>query len=372
MVAPHDSIAERASFDFIRYASVWEDASLLCEALRPVARGGKLLSIASAGDNVLALLTLDPEAVVAADLSAAQLACLELKMAAFRGLSHEALLAFLGIAPAADRKTTYASLRAHLPETSRRFWDAHPRPIERGVIHTGKFERYFHTFRRLVLPLLHGPRTVAELCRLSDAEAQRAFYRQRWDGARWRLVFRLFFSRAVMGRFGRDPAFFAQVEGPVGERILKRTEHALTEVPAATNPFLQYILTGKFPLQALPEYLKAEHDEAIRSRLDRVTVEPGSVDEIARRGFHAFNLSDIFEYMTPAEFERCYWSLLEKARRGARLVYWNMLVPRSGAARFPTRARRLGALSDDLHARDRAWFYTGFHVDEALEEGALS
>ncbi len=44
----------------IRYGSVWEDADVLCEALAPVAPGGRLLSIASAGDNVLALLTLDP------------------------------------------------------------------------------------------------------------------------------------------------------------------------------------------------------------------------------------------------------------------------------------------------------------------------
>src|SRR5881409_1542686 len=79
-------IAARAAFDFIRYGSVWEDADILCAALEPVARQGRLVSIASAGDNVLALLTLDPAEVVAVDLSAAQLACLELRMAAFRRL----------------------------------------------------------------------------------------------------------------------------------------------------------------------------------------------------------------------------------------------------------------------------------------------
>ncbi|HXC65465.1 MAG TPA: DUF3419 family protein, partial [bacterium] len=52
----------------IRYASVWEDADVLCQALAPVAKGGRLLSIASAGDNALALLTLGPSRVVAADM----------------------------------------------------------------------------------------------------------------------------------------------------------------------------------------------------------------------------------------------------------------------------------------------------------------
>src|SRR5436309_16106556 len=116
-----ESIAERATFDFIRYASVWEDADVLCEALAPVAPGRRLLSIASAGDNVLALLTLDPAEVVAVDLSAAQLACVALRIAAFRQLEHEALLEFLGVRGAADtsalarRLETYRRVREALP-----------------------------------------------------------------------------------------------------------------------------------------------------------------------------------------------------------------------------------------------------------------
>src|SRR5206468_12454551 len=96
------SIEQRAAFDFIRYASVWEDAEVLCEALQPVARNGRLLSIASAGDNALALLTLDPAEVVAVDLSAAQLACTELKLAAFRALDDSELLEFLGFPPGVE------------------------------------------------------------------------------------------------------------------------------------------------------------------------------------------------------------------------------------------------------------------------------
>jgi S-adenosylmethionine-diacylglycerol 3-amino-3-carboxypropyl transferase len=48
-------IAGRAAFDLIRYAQVWEDADILVDALRPGA-GDTVVSIASAGDNALALL----------------------------------------------------------------------------------------------------------------------------------------------------------------------------------------------------------------------------------------------------------------------------------------------------------------------------
>ena len=129
-----DAIEQRASFDFVRYGSVWEDADVLCAALEPAARNGRVLSIASAGDNALALLTLDPAEVVAADLSAAQLACVELRIAALRALDDGALLGFLGILPAPDRAATYGRLRGALGAEARAFWDAHPAlgPVLRG------------------------------------------------------------------------------------------------------------------------------------------------------------------------------------------------------------------------------------------------
>src|SRR5438128_10521228 len=98
---PCRRIEDRVSFQFIRYANCWEDAHILCQALRP-GHGVRVLSIASAGDNVLALLA-EGATVVAADLSLAQLACLELRRAAFRELEYDELIDFLGVRPARNR-----------------------------------------------------------------------------------------------------------------------------------------------------------------------------------------------------------------------------------------------------------------------------
>lgn len=358
------TIDTRASFSFIRYASVWEDADVLCDALAPVAAGGRLLSIASAGDNALALLTLDPAEVVAADLSAAQLACVELRMAAFRRLDHPRLLAFLGAAPAADRMETYRSLRAELSDEARAFWDAQPEAIAGGVIHAGKFERYLRAFRTRILPFVHPRRRIDRLREPRTIAQQHAFYAAEWDTWRWRLLFRLFFSRAVMGRMGRDPAFFSHVEGSVGSRILARTRHALTELPVHSNPYVAYIMTGNYPPEALPRYLRQEWFETIRSRIDRVRVVRAPVQVAGEGLFDGFNLSDIFEYMSPAEHDRCYGGLVDRAAPGARLVYWNLLAPRSRPAALADRVRPLRETADELHARDLAWFYGALHVDE--------
>ena len=54
-----DRIEDRARFDRIRYANCWEDADILLEAMA-IKPGGFYLSVSSAGDNRLSLLSGNP------------------------------------------------------------------------------------------------------------------------------------------------------------------------------------------------------------------------------------------------------------------------------------------------------------------------
>jgi S-adenosylmethionine-diacylglycerol 3-amino-3-carboxypropyl transferase len=358
-------IADRADFGFVRYANCWEDADVLCAALEP-AEGRRVLSIASAGDNALALLAGGAD-VVAADISRAQLACLELRCAAFRHLSYEQMLGLLGVRDCPDRGAIYSDLRNDLSNEARDFWDDNPQAVARGIIHTGKFERYFRIFRKWVLPLVHGRRTVARLIEEKDADSRRAFYDETWDNRRWRWMFRLFFSRWAMGRLGRDPELFRYVEGSVADRILARARYALAELPTHTNPYLEYILTGRFTA-ALPRYLRPEHFETIRAGLPRLTLYCGRIEDAAKAhgdgGFDGFNLSDIFEYLDPRSSRDLYANLLDHAQPGARLAYWNMLVPRRRPDDLADRVDPLDDLATELFARDRAFFYQSFILEQ--------
>ena len=362
-----ERIEDRARFDLIRYANVWEDADLLCAALRP-APGRRMLSIASAGDNAFALLA-DGAEVVAADLSPAQLALVDLKRAVIRRLGHAEALSFLGARPGSDRRSVYEQLERDLSESTRDFWREHLDDIADGVIHHGKFEGYFKLFRNRVLPLVHRRSTVLELLRERDEAGRTRFYEKTWNTWRWRLLFRIFFSRFAMGRLGRDPEFFRYVEGSVAERILGRTRYALTALPPHDNPYIGYILTGSFA-NALPRYLRPDVFAAAKKGIDRLTLFEGSIEEAAaahrESGFDGFNLSDIFEYLGPASSAGIYGRLLDAARPGARFAYWNMLVPRRLAASFPERARPLEAEAGELFARDQAFFYSAFVLEEAL------
>ena len=305
--------------------------------------------------------------VVAVDLSPAQLACVELRRAAFARLAHDELLRFLGVTSDPGRAATWATLRGDLPADSAAFWDAHPEWIERGIVHVGKFEHYFELFRTRVIPLVHGRGRVEELLREKPRSDRERFYEERWNNRRWRWLFALFFSRFAMGRLGRDPEFFRYVEGSVAERILTRTRHALTALPTHANPYLRYILTGNFA-GALPRYLRPEKHAAIRANLGKLTLERGSVEEVAARharpGFDGFNLSDVFEYLDPDTCRRIYSELVASARPGARFAYWNMLVPRRVPAELEPRVRSLEELSRTLLEQDLAFFYSAFVVEE--------
>jgi S-adenosylmethionine-diacylglycerol 3-amino-3-carboxypropyl transferase len=362
-----ERIEDRARFDLIRYANVWEDADLLCAALGP-APGRRMLSIASAGDNAFALLAEGAE-VLAADLSPAQLALVDLKRAAIRRLGHAEALAFLGARPSsADRRPVYEQLERDLAERTREFWREHLDDVADGVIHHGKFEDYFRLFRGRILPLVHRRSKVLELLQERDEAGRARFYKETWDSWRWRLLFRIFFSRFAMGRLGRDPEFFRYVEGSVAERILGRTRYALTVLPPHANPYIGYILTGSFP-SALPRYLRPEVFAAAKKGIDRLTLFEGSIEEAAAAhrgtGFDGFNLSDLFEYIDPENSAAIYGRLLDTVRPGARFAYWNLLVPRSLAVSFPERVRPLEAEARELFARDQAFFYSAFVLDEA-------
>ncbi|MHA6325342.1 BtaA family protein [Roseivivax sp. CAU 1753] len=360
-------IAGKARFDHIRYAQLWEDADVLCAAL-PQRPGASLVSICSAGDNALAMLTLDPARVVVVDLSPAQIACLRLRIAAFRTLEHAEFLELMGARPSGRRGTLLARALLKTDTETAAFWQGlAPGVIAHGAGGVGKFERYFRIFRRWLLPLVHSRRTIDDIFVSRPPAAREAFLTQRFETWRWRLLLNLFFSRFVMGRMGRDKAFFDQVEGSVAAHVTRRLRHAGITCDPADNPYLHWIMKGTHGA-ALPMTWRAEHYATIRDRLDRLDIRPGSLEAAIGTGerFDGFNLSDIFEYMSPGVFETVYGDILRAANPGARLVYWNMMAPRRVPEAWAANVTTLTALEDRLKARDKAFFYSDLVIEEVI------
>lgn len=351
----------------IRYAQSWEDPATVVAGLEANA-ATDVLAIASGGDNCFALLLAGARSVMAVDMNPAQIALIELKARAIEQLPCAEGLHFIG-AHAGDehsgrhRARTYAQLRTSLSDFARAYWDRRPADIAAGVIHQGKFERYFALFRRRFLPLMQTPETVRLLLGAADCDEQRRLYDALWNNRRWRAFFRVFFSKLLLGRLGRERAFFAQVrlEG-VGAELLHRTERGLTAVSTADNYFVEYILTGGWrdPAQAHP-WMRPEAYALLRERLPRLVCRVGRMEECRPRNsdsFDAFYCSDIFEYMSPAAADTAMQSLRAIASPAARLLYYTLFVPRA----FPAFLSEEKAAAEDLFSRDRTFFYGSVHM----------
>lgn len=364
MSSAASEIESRARFDRIRYAQVWEDADVLVAALR-VRSGDTVVSIASAGDNAIALLTQDPERVIAADLNPTQLACVRLRVAAYRALSHAELLELVGSRPSTRRGELLDRVARTLGDEDRAFWNVRKNEVERhGVGGVGKFEDYFRLFRTRLLPLVHGRATVEGLLQPRDAAGRADYYERRWNSWRWRMLMKAFFSKTVMGPLGRDPAFFDHVEGSASEQVARNTRQALVEQDPSRNPYLAWILTGAHG-EVLPLALRAEHFDTIRDRIDRLDVRLSTIEALAEQGVRAdaFNLSDIFEYMSAPAHEAAYRTVLDCARPGARIAYWNMMAPRRAPQVLADRVEADRALEAALRPVDKAFFYRDFVVE---------
>lgn len=363
-------IIAKDSLSSVRYGQCWEDADILLKGLAP-AVGDRCLSIGSAGDNAIALLIRDPSQVVAVDLNPAQIACLEIRVAAYRVLDHAEFLELYGSRPSRRRRQLYQRCRPEIRSAQARdFWDGQIAAVEiGGFAGIGKLEQYMGYFRRYVLPLIHPARTILELLTTREQPQRKRFYAEHWDGWRWRLLFRLFFSRTVMARLGRTKAFFDYVEGSVADHLLARTRFAMTELDPAENPYLTWILTGTHGA-ALPVALRSENFDRIRinlNRLDwRVATLENVLDEAAHSGnrFQRFNLSDVFEYMSETNQRALLERLLRAAGPGSRLLYWNMMVPRRRPKDFADRLISREADAERLHRQDKAFFYRAVVIED--------
>ncbi len=359
-------LTDEVDFSIIRYAQCWEDADTLLDALQ-VQPGDVCLSIASAGDNSLSLLTRRPDRVIAIDLSNSQLACLELRVAAYRHLTHGELLELVGAVPSRRRRALYSRLATELSDTSRRIWAAQGGALDAGIGTAGKFEHYLDLIRRYVINTTHSRRVRESLFVRRDAEARDDWYRRYWNNRRWRWLIRLACSRTVMGRLGRDPRFFKYAEGNVSDQILQQVEHALVALDPADNPYLHWLVRGDYG-DRLPHALRPENFEAIRTNLDRLEWHRSDLQQFLggapAASIHRFNLSDVFEYLSPADTAAVFEQIARVGAAGGRLAYWNMLVPRHRPDSLAARIEPLPALSQQLHRAARTFFYSDFIVEQ--------
>ena len=357
------AIPDRAE---LRFAQCWEDADRVLDglAIRP---GDTCVCIASAGETALAMLACNPAKVIAIDVAPAQLAALELRVAAYRTLSYEELLVFLGSQRGSGRDGLYARCRPLLARTTRTYWDGRPEAIAAGLGACGTVERRIASLRQHLLPLLGRGEVVARLLAERDPVARARIFASDWNTWRWRSVAGAMRLPAALGAWrGLLPtvADAATIATAVGAM-----HRLLVEQDPADNPYLQWALTGSHG-SALPFALRREQYATICANLDRLewrlcAVE-GLLGEVGDRAIDRFALSDIFEYMAESAFRTLLYRLARAGRHGGRLAYWNLHRARSRPNEMAELLVPHRDLAERLHRQDRVGVYRALVIEEII------
>jgi len=353
-----------AAQDGLLYGQNWEDSSVDAEALE-IGPDDRVIAIAGAGCTVLELLSKGPLSLDAVDRNAAQIHLTRLKLASACRLPADQAAGFLGGIAGSGRISTLEELAPHLDPETAAYWRGRSDLVARGIISQGRVEKFFALVRRL-LGLVHSRDRIEELFRQTTLDAQRQFFRERWNTAGWRALFLLAHKR-VLDRV-LDPAFYQYVDGRHFSRdLLVRAGRCLTELPIRDNYFLSWILRGRYgdSESARPGYLRSVVAQSIRLHENRLrthrsdllvhlrSMPDSSVDKLY--------LSNVGEWLSQGDLEPFFGEVGRVARDGAVLCYRALMADRAIPAALAHRFVEDPARSASLAARDRAFINVGFH-----------
>lgn len=293
--------------------------------------GGRVLSVASAGDMPLSLLALGADTVVAVDVDQNQLHLCALKRGAIVALDREPAIRFLGFLPASRRERAQwlNVVMPQIPVASRDFWTAHRALALDGVIWGGRYEQYVRLLRRLARPFIG--RTFRRLVQCDSAEDQQAVFDASLDRPWMRALFRMAFRPRVYAGHGveQQALQYAAAGGEVGDRFFARFRNACTGSPASANWLLQVHVLGEVAaLHSVPAYLSERGFGVARAHIDAVSFVPAGIADYLESPdagtFDGFHLSNLPDWLSASDFERVATLVARHAHAGSR-VAWRYL-----------------------------------------------
>ena len=368
------------------YTQIWEDPRVDAEALRLDA-SSRILTISSAGCNVLNYLTHEPDRILAVDVNAAHMALTRLRIAALRHLpNHEAFFQFFGVGAGTENVDAYREhVRPHLTESTRRFWEARPlgglRPPRISAFREGFYEHgvlpQFQGFAGLVSDVLQD-RRPEELLEATTLPEQRSFFDEcvapffdhalvQWIAERPTALYSLGIPPRQFERLVED------AEDSIVDVYRSRLRRLVCEFPLSDNYFAWQAFARRYDTKhrkALPAYLRSENFSQLRYHLGRVETRVSSLSDALRaqpdNSFDSFVLLDAVDWMTPLALTELWQEIARVGEPGARIVFRTAgpesvvepALPAPVRCRFTYEQER----SEQLHLQDRSAVYGMFHL----------
>ena len=285
-----------------------EDADVEISCLN-IQDGDTLLSIASGGDVPLNILANKNVHIRAVDISLNQIYLSRLKCISSLTFDPEEGASFLGFLES-DAKTRVTCLHKAarlMSDQEKAFWYSHVDLVEKGVIHTARFERYLSRFHSVALHLI-GRAKLLKLMDQNSVAEQSSFFDNHFNVLLLRKLFGVIFSphRYRNGAVS-EQGFQNAGTGSTAEFFFSRFKAFCTATPARKNYYLQFYLFNKLLFRdALPDYLTEKGINRIRQNRDSIEFTHMSFSDALARGpvarYNKFHLSNLGDWMSPGAF----------------------------------------------------------------------
>ncbi len=379
-----------AWFDAFVYNQIWEDPRVDLQALQ-LDGDSRVLTISSGGCNALNYLLENPASVTAVDLNRHHIYLLNLKLAALKHLpTYEKFFTFFGEGRGADTGSDYLRyIVCELDRCTRDFWESNT--LLGGVLYgdrisffrdaglydhsrNGYFLRFFHWLTRRF-----GYR-IDEVLKARTLEEQVVLYEKHiapfFDTRIVKLIGKLPLTSFGLGI---PPQQYDELKRELarGHTIIDiyrdRVRRLACDFPIEDNYFAWQAFARKYDTKgrrAIPEYLKEENFDMLRTNADRLTTKVGSATEEIRSNpkdtFNRFVFLDAQDWMDTETINDLWTAIIEKAESGSRIIFRTAgtASPLEAGLTEELRSRFVyeKELSENLFKEDRSSIYGGFHL----------
>ena len=230
-----------------------------------------------------------------------------------------------------------------------------------GLDQCGRYESVFSTLRQVLSPQAPLIRGVLELSDPTDQQRRvhpETVLGRAIDSA-FAEVMALPHLAALFGT-----AATRQAALPFSVHFAQRLRYVLSTLPAVTNPFLWQMLMGIYPTRHLVDWLI----QPSPASLPAITSSNSTMDValVAAPGkFHVVHLSNILDWLTPAEAKHTLDLAWEALRPGG----WVIIRQLNSVLTIPELSKKFLWMTSEAamqHAIDRSFFYRSLHFGRKI------
>jgi S-adenosylmethionine-diacylglycerol 3-amino-3-carboxypropyl transferase len=372
------------------YNQIWEDPRVDAAALQ-LGPGSSVLTISSGGCNVLNYLIHQPARIVAVDLNANHMALTRLKLAALEHLpDYESFYNFFGYGRHDDNIPNYHRyIRDHLDPETRRFWETTDWPgnavgpkrlsyFKRGLYEQAKLGQFFRIVHGIAKTIGRDParlvaaKTLGEQEKIFDDLFGPVFENRlvRWLGRQPVAVYSLGIPpsqhQAMLDEHDNDG-------GKLFDMYKQRVKRLACGFPLDDNYFAWQAFSRKYDHEGrrgLPDYLKRENYDLIKSMVRRVETHVASLGDYLQTerpgALNAFIFLDSQDWMPPSVIEDLWSHIVRVGGPDTRVIFRTAgeKSPVESALSPATRSRFVyeQERAQELHKQDRSAIYGMFHL----------